>query len=860
MLIREVIYLKKFIISILIVFLLLLSNNVYAKEIKIGTYKIVSAVDNSKMLTAKDGNIILGDESSGETTTWDVYSNGSTYSFKSHDNNKYAIDLYGGKLGNGKNINLYRANNSNAQKWYLNDAKNSYYYITSSIGNYNIDDPRGSSKNGTNIWLYKYTGSNAQKWKFVRVDEDPKVLEEGTYIIKTKVNNSNVIDLYGANTSSRTNIQLYLNNFRWCQVWNIKYDDGHYTITSYLDDGKSLDIAGDIYKRKTNIWLYNKNKSNAQKFIITSNDDNTYSIRSYDGLWNFDVASASTKPGTNLWLYSPNGGNAQKFIFEKVNIDPIDTGYYVINSVLDETKAVGVNNPVVFNGKNVDLRVNEDHNNTKWYIKKLSGDIYNIAISENTKYFLGLKGGATTSGTNVELNTSSNDNSTKWCIRKNDDDTYKFINVKSGKSLDVYGANSSEGTNICAYNQNTSNAQKFRFTETEASSYTMAYEEGRYVIKSAIDSSKVIDINGAKKANGTNVQIYNSNSRSGQNWRLEYIGDGAYVIRSFLNPNLVLSASGNNVISSKYTKKKKKKWYFDKNNDVTTIINMANGKYLSASSTTLVNKTNILLSDSKSSASEFVLSKSSSVIKYKGIDLSVYNTVTSWSTLADTIDFAIIRAGFAEEKLLSDGTDSYQDKKYIEYVKKCEEYNIPYALYFYSYANKVKSSDKPSYNTGNVDSADSEAAHMIKLIKKTTNLGYFPTLSTQVFYDQEETGDIYNKVKKYYGETDSNNPKTRKLLTNIINYFCSRMNNNGYTCGLYSNSNWLSNRINVSDVVKKNSIWVAQWSGYTTFNQGLANMSSYTKTEYKLWQFSSSGSLSAISGRIDLDIGYDIFE
>ena len=38
---------------------------------------------------------------------------------------------------------------------------------------------------------------------------------------------------------------------------------------------------------------------------------------------------------------------------------------------------------------------------------------------------------------------------------------------------------------------------------------------------------------------------------------------------------------------------------------------------------------------------------------------------------------------------------------------------------------------------------------------------------------------------------------------------------------------------------------------------------SYNTTSYKYWQFTSSGSsepLGGISGRLDLDLGYDIFD
>ena len=838
---------KKILIIFLAFFVFLIVGDVKAAEVKTGTYRIVSALDNKKMLTEKNGNIVLGSKNSSKNTTWDVYSDGKTYRLKSHNNNNYSIGLKGRYLFNKKNIRYYKTNNNRTQKWKLNYANNNYYYITSVYGNYNIDVYAKKKSNGTNIQLYKGNGSKAQKWKFIRIDENKKPLSEGTYIIKSKLNNSNVIDLQGRKTSNKANIQLYSDNLTWGQVWNLKYSKGRYTFTSYLDNTRAIDIQANKYKAKANIQLYKKNDTNAQRYIINSNKDNTYSISSYDGLWTFDVKSASTKPGANLWLFSPNGTSAQKFIFKKVNISPISNGYYVINSMLTSNKVVGISDESVYNGKNVDLRTNENNDNTKWYIKKIKDDIYNIAISENINYYLGLN------GNNVVLSTSKDDNAQKWSIRKNDDGTYSIVNLKNKKSLDI------DGTNARVYNSSGTSAQKFKFTKTTPSRFIKTYDNGRYVIKSAINNSLVMDVHGAKKENGANVQLYTSNSTKAQNWKLEYIGDGAYRIRSYINPNLVLTASGNNVVSSKYTNTDYQKWYFDKNNDKTAIISMGNGKYLNIDSTNPVNSTNISLSNNKSSTSEFVLSKTSYVIKYKGVDLSEFNNITSWSSLASEIDFAVIRAGYAEE-LIQNGKDKYQDAKYIENVKMCEQYNIPYALYFYSYANKVKSSDKPSYNTTNIDSSESEASHMINLFKKTKNSGYNPTLSTKVFYDQEETDYIYNKVKNYYGETNSNNPKTRKMLTNIINDFCNRMNNSGYKCGLYASRSWLTDKINVVDVANKNSIWIAEWPGYNTFSKGLSGSPNYTKTKYKIWQFSDAGNVSGISGKVDLDIGYDIFE
>ena len=417
----------------------------------------------------------------------------------------------------------------------------------------------------------------------------------------------------------------------------------------------------------------------------------------------------------------------------------------------------------------------------------------------------------------------------------------------------------SDGNNLVVYNTHSGATQKWNLKPATITPYTKEYENGKYIIKSNVDQTKLIDINGASKTTKTNVQVYKNNSGKAQVFRFEYKGDGAYLIRSSINPDLVLTANSNNVISDKYNNSDSQLWHFEKIGTTASIINKSNGRYLNVDSSKPENYTNVSLSVEPSNTTKFIIEKNNGTIKYKGVDLSVYNNITSWSDFAKEVDFAIIRAGFSDE-VIQNGADKYQDTKYLMHVENCEKYNIPYALYFYSYANKLNDTDNPSYNKGKGNSADSEAAHMISLFKKITSKGYYPKLSTAVFYDQEEKDHIYGKIKNYYGETDSSHPKTKELLTNMINRFCQKMNDNKHTCGLYASSSWLTSNLNVKNIANKHSIWVAQWPGYNTFEKGLANTTAYTTTSYKIWQFSSTGKLSSMSGAVDLDIGYNIFD
>ena len=83
------------------------------------------------------------------------------------------------------------------------------------------------------------------------------------------------------------------------------------------------------------------------------------------------------------------------------------------------------------------------------------------------------------------------------------------------------------------------------------------------------------------------------------------------------------------------------------------------------------------------------------------------------------MEFAIIRCGFGMNQTKQD------DAQWFNNVKGCEENNIPYGVYLYSYADTVKK-------------AQSEAEHVLRLIK-----GH--TLAYPVYYDIEEKA-VLNKL------------------------------------------------------------------------------------------------------------------
>lgn len=127
-------------------------------------------------------------------------------------------------------------------------------------------------------------------------------------------------------------------------------------------------------------------------------------------------------------------------------------------------------------------------------------------------------------------------------------------------------------------------------------------------------------------------------------------------------------------------------------------------------------------------------------------------------------------------------------------------------------------------------------------------VSYKPNLKTSVYIDMEEP------TLEYLGKSK---------LTGIADKFCSVIEGNGYGCGIYANKSWLNNYLDAKTLANKYDIWIAEWTSNSTsptFNQAMALKPSYNLTNYKLWQFSSKGSINGISGYVDVDLGYNIFD
>ena len=193
-------------------------------------------------------------------------------------------------------------------------------------------------------------------------------------------------------------------------------------------------------------------------------------------------------------------------------------------------------------------------------------------------------------------------------------------------------------------------------------------------------------------------------------------------------------------------------------------------------------------------------------ILFKGIDVSYANGKIDWHKMKDNIDFVIIRCGYGGDFANQD------DAQWHENVKKCEELNIPYGVYLYSYAT-------------NTDKAKNEAKHALRLLK-----GHNPEYP--VFLDLEES-----RISALGND---------KILE-LAQIFCEKITQAGHRYGTYSNKYWYSTYLTDS-WYDEHPKWLAQYNKECTY-----------KGDYDIWQYSSKGRFDGFNCNFDLNYCYTSF-
>ena len=191
----------------------------------------------------------------------------------------------------------------------------------------------------------------------------------------------------------------------------------------------------------------------------------------------------------------------------------------------------------------------------------------------------------------------------------------------------------------------------------------------------------------------------------------------------------------------------------------------------------------------------------------KGIDVSEHQGMITWSLVKGQISFVIIRAGYGK---------GHVDKQFRRNVSECIKYDIPFGIYWFSYALSK-------------EDAVAEAEYCCELLNGIP-------VKYPVAFDWEYDSD--NHAQKY-GVLITNS-----IRQNIANAFLTTVKSKGYKPMLYTNADYLNKGFDVF-LNTGMDIWYANWS---------TSVPAYT---CKIWQYSAAGKITGITGNVDMNIMYE---
>lgn len=210
-----------------------------------------------------------------------------------------------------------------------------------------------------------------------------------------------------------------------------------------------------------------------------------------------------------------------------------------------------------------------------------------------------------------------------------------------------------------------------------------------------------------------------------------------------------------------------------------------------------------------------------------GIDVSSFNKTINWANVKnDGIQFAMIRLGYRGYGISSDGIDGklVEDSTFRYNIEEAIKNGIPVGIYFFSQAK-------------NEQEAIDEANFVLERIRN-----YKITYPVAIDVEYANSG--------HTGRADSLTVDER---TRVVEAFCNKIKVSQYTPMVYTGKNFANNNLNMNKL-SQYDLWLAHYTGATQ-DDPLDKPSNYTGN-YKMWQYTSSGSTSGIDGRVDMNISF----
>lgn len=196
----------------------------------------------------------------------------------------------------------------------------------------------------------------------------------------------------------------------------------------------------------------------------------------------------------------------------------------------------------------------------------------------------------------------------------------------------------------------------------------------------------------------------------------------------------------------------------------------------------------------------------------KGIDISTYQGYPDFAKVrGDGVEFVYIKAG--QGRAESSLSHLFRDSKFVYNITNAHAAGLRCGVYYY-------------FTAWNEVEAKKEAAHFISIIQP---------------YKGKITLHAAIDVESFHLDGI-----TRDKLTDLVCVFCEEVRKAGFEPMVYTNPDWLQNRLDRTKL-EKYPLWLALWRSKTNVPKSYKNMA--------VWQWGAE-TVAGIKGKVDANLGY----
>ena len=214
---------------------------------------------------------------------------------------KKPLDVYRGEALDEQNVQIYGDNGADAanQKWWLEEYEDGYYTITSALSDsMRLDVSAGLEDNGTNIQIYTANDSEAQRWKLTFVRGLPPTISLSGQTIPGQLKVGQSFGLRGTVTASGGKLK---------EVYGAIVDDNRNTVQSKT---YSMDSATNNLRYSVNQDLiFNKLPEGTYKYYLSAVASNSYG-ETREVLLNATFTVGSGSSSSSSWPSSSSSSSS----------------------------------------------------------------------------------------------------------------------------------------------------------------------------------------------------------------------------------------------------------------------------------------------------------------------------------------------------------------------------------------------------------------------------------------------------------------------------------------------------------------------------------------------------------------------